>query len=95
MKLAQPIVAFLLLALLGSIAVADQKEKEAADQVVDSGSFGIFMAGHRVGTETFSITQDHNGSLIKSDFKTENDPKGAGRRILGIATDARRRNSPL
>lgn len=76
MKLAQPLVAFLVMALLGSVAVADQKEKAAADQTVDSGSFGIFMSGRRVGTETFSITQDSNGSAIKSEFKTENDPKG-------------------
>jgi len=45
---------------------ADQtKPKEkAASKVADSGSFGIFMNGKRVGTETFNITEtlnsDHN-----------------------------------
>jgi len=97
-KPSQALVAFLILALLGSVAAPgqkDQKEKEAADQVVDSGSFGIFMSGHRVGTETFSITQDHNGSLIKSEFKTENDPKGVVSELsselhLSAAGDVRR-----
>ncbi|MGA9529501.1 MAG: hypothetical protein WBS24_15405 [Terriglobales bacterium] len=51
-------------------------EKDPAETLVDSGSFGVFMSGHRVGTETFSITQDRTGSIIKSEFKTENDPKG-------------------
>jgi hypothetical protein len=48
------------------------KEKEHEGQNVDSGSFGVFMNGHRVGTETFSIYQTGNGSVIKSEFKTEN-----------------------
>jgi hypothetical protein len=52
------------------------KEKETTEQAVDSGSFGVFMNGHRVGTETFSVAQDHSGSVIKSEFKTENDPNG-------------------
>ena len=43
-------------------------------QSVDSGSFGVFMSGHRVGTEKFSIDQANTGSVIKSEFKTENDP---------------------
>jgi hypothetical protein len=45
--------------------------KEPDGQKVDSGSFGLFMGGHRVGTETFSIYQNQNGSVIESEFKTE------------------------
>jgi len=61
----------------GSTDKQKESDKEHADQAVDSGSFGVFMNGHRVGTETFSVIQDHGGSLIKSEFKTENDPNGA------------------
>jgi len=54
-----------------------EKEKEHGAQSVDSGSFGIFMNGRRVGTETFSIHQTSNGSVITSEFKTENEPTEA------------------
>jgi hypothetical protein len=47
------------------------KDKESADHIVDSGSFGVFMNGHRVATETFSIQQNINGSVATSEFKTE------------------------
>jgi hypothetical protein len=47
------------------------KDKEPEGQRVDSGSFGVFMGAQRVGTETFSIYQDQNGSVIQSEFKTE------------------------
>ena len=50
------------------------RDKEHEAKNVDSGSFGIFQSGRRVGTETFSIYQTNNGSLIKSEFKTENTP---------------------
>lgn len=52
--------------------VPKDKEKEPEGKLVDSGSFGIYQKGHRVGTETFSIYQTDNGSLIRSEFKTEN-----------------------
>jgi hypothetical protein len=48
-----------------------EKEKEPEGQKVDSGSFGVLMGGRRVGTETFSIYQNQNGSVIQSEFKTE------------------------
>jgi hypothetical protein len=53
------------------------KEKEHEGQNVDSGSFGVFQNGHRVGTETFSIYQTSGGSVIQSEFKTENAPTDA------------------
>lgn len=58
----------------GSLTVAkDQKkdQKEPAGKKVDSGIFGVFIDGHRIGTETFSIFQSANGSIIQSEFKTE------------------------
>jgi hypothetical protein len=54
------------------VAGAASKEKDSvAGQKVDSGSFGVFVNGHRVATETFSITQSNNGSVANSQFKTE------------------------
>jgi hypothetical protein len=55
-------------------ATAKDKEKEHEGKKVDSGSFGVYQNGHRVGTETFSIYQTANGSVIQSEFKTENAP---------------------
>jgi len=45
--------------------------KDSSDQMVDSGSFGVFMNGHRIATETFSIHQSAGGSSITSEFKSE------------------------
>jgi len=64
-------VALLAALTLAALAWAKPKEKEPAGKFVDSGSFGVFMGGHRVGTETFTISQDQNGSVIHSEFKTE------------------------
>ena len=54
-----------------SAAAADKKNqaKAAPAQTVDSGSFGIFMKGVRVATETFSIQQETSSSVIKSQLK--------------------------
>jgi hypothetical protein len=46
-------------------------EKAPAPQMVDSGSFGVFINGQRVATETFSIQQNGAGSSIVSRFKSE------------------------
>lgn len=51
-----------------------EKEKEHEGTSIDSGSFGVYQKGHRVGTETFSIYQTSYGSVIDSEFKTENAP---------------------
>jgi hypothetical protein len=60
--------------LLVSAALAGpgkDKDKEPEGQSVDAGSFGVFMNGHRVATEKFSILQDKAGSVATSEFKTE------------------------
>jgi hypothetical protein len=51
--------------------MAKEKEKPAPAKVVDSGSFGVYSSGHRVGTETFTIRQDANGSVVSSEFRSE------------------------
>jgi hypothetical protein len=53
------------------IAGASDKDDKGPPQMVDSGSFGVFMNGHRVATETFSIHQSNTGSSIVSEFKSE------------------------
>lgn len=46
---------------LSSASIAADKPKEKANShVADSGSFGIFVNGKRVGTETFNITETLN-----------------------------------
>lgn len=40
-------------------------------QVVDSGSFGIFVGGKRVATETFKVEQRADGSTAKSELKSQ------------------------
>jgi hypothetical protein len=59
------------LTLAVSAFAAGKDKDEHEGQKVDTGSFGVFMGGHRVGTETFSIYQNQNGSVIESEFKTE------------------------
>ena len=54
--------------------VPKEKDKEHEGKLVDSGSFGVFQSGHRVGTETFSIYETGTGSIIRSEFKTESAP---------------------
>jgi hypothetical protein len=61
--------------LISSVAISanasDKKNqaKSAPTQKVDSGSFGIFIKGQRVATETFDIQQENNTSFIKSQMK--------------------------
>ena len=65
-------VALLAAASLAVSAPASDKKnqaKAAPAPAVDSGSFGIFLKGARVATETFSIQQEANSSVIKSQLK--------------------------
>jgi hypothetical protein len=47
------------------------RDKDPGIQMVDSGSFGVFMNGRRVATETFSIKQGSKGSVVTSEFKAD------------------------
>jgi hypothetical protein len=55
---------------LATLALAEPA-KESPGEMVDSGAFGVFMNGHRVATETFSIRQGSSGSVANSEFRTE------------------------
>ena len=57
--------------LLASLPLSAAPEKTPPSQTVDAGSFGVFMDGKRVATETFSIQQGSTGSSVTSTFKTD------------------------
>jgi hypothetical protein len=42
------------------LTAADKPKEKSSSHVADSGSFGIYMNGKRVGTETFNITETLN-----------------------------------
>ena len=55
--------------LCASSLLAKSKEKDS--KVVDSGKFGIFVNGSRVGTEAFTIEQTATGSVTHCDLTVE------------------------
>ena len=60
-----------MLLLSAALAAETGKEKEAPG-VVDSGSFGIFVNGRRVATETFSVHAQPGGTnIISSQLKED------------------------
>jgi hypothetical protein len=68
--------------LAGAVVLyaGDQKDKakpESAQQI-DSGSFGIFVRGQRVLTETFSVRQDNGVSVVKSKLKETGNSGSSG-----------------
>lgn len=54
-----------------SLLAAAAGSKETPGQAVDSGSFGVFVNGQRVATETFSVQQSSGGSTVSSQVKAE------------------------
>lgn len=77
MKLEAAIRWVVTVALLSAVATVaaeksgDKKDKvkPSAPQMVDSGSFGVFIKGQRVITETFNIEQESDYSSIKAQLK--------------------------
>jgi hypothetical protein len=71
LRIVRAIALLAAVSLAVSAPAADKKNqaKAAPAQAVDSGSFGIFLKGARVATETFSIQQEANSSVIKSQLK--------------------------
>ncbi len=64
-------ILLLQLCLLTVATASGSGDKSPAPQMVDSGSFGVFINGQRVATETFSVHQSSEGSSIVSRFKSE------------------------
>jgi hypothetical protein len=68
------VIAVGLLSTVATVAAdkpGDKKDKvkPSAPQMVDSGSFGVFIKGQRVITESFSIQQESDYSSIKAQLK--------------------------
>ena len=53
------------------LTTAELAAKDAPGTAVDSGSFAIFLNGKRTATEKFSVDQSSDGSVVSTDFKTE------------------------
>jgi len=53
------------------LAVVAFAAKAPSAQVVDQGSFGVFLNGKRVATETFKVEQRAGGSTAKSELKAQ------------------------
>lgn len=62
-------LSFCLAALSGGHARDKKEQAKSTSKTVDSGSFGIFVKGQRVATESFTIQQQNGVSIIKSQFK--------------------------
>jgi len=63
------------------LCAGDKKEKpKAPEKFVDSGSFGIFVKGQRVVTETFSVQQDNGLSVVKSQLKETGGSASSGQK---------------
>lgn len=60
--------ATIVIIFVASCAVA---AKAPSGQVVDSGSFGVYLNGARVATEIFKIEQNPEGSIAKSELKAQ------------------------
>jgi len=68
------VIAVVLLSAVATLAAeksGDKKDKvkPSAPRMVDSGSFGVFIKGQRVITETFNIEQESDYSSIKAQLK--------------------------
>ena len=69
------------LACAALLSAGDKKDKaKPAEKFVDSGSFGIFVRGQRVVTETFSVQQDNGISTVKSQLKETGSSASSGQR---------------
>jgi hypothetical protein len=76
-RLGVPVV----LACAAFLYAADKKDKpKAPDTMVDSGSFGVFVRGQRVVTETFSVQQENGISLVKSHLQETDAASAAGQK---------------
>jgi hypothetical protein len=64
-----PFVLCLVCTLAGMARDKKGQAKPTEPQTVDSGSFGIFVNGKRVATETFAVRQQTNSSSIRSELK--------------------------
>lgn len=79
---AAALILTLVLTAFPAARASDKKDKNkpAPPQTVDSGSFGIFIKGQRVATETFKIEQQSGASTVKSQLKPTAGPDSASQK---------------
>ncbi len=78
-------------AVLGCAAVlyaGDKKDKPTGAKQVDAGSFGVFVKGQRVVTETFSVKQENGVSIVKSELKETGSSSSGQRSELEMTSSA-------
>jgi len=63
--------AAVLLVAAHTSALGQENKKTDPAQVVDSGSFGIFLGGKRIGTETFIIQQQSGVGVLTAEIKVD------------------------
>lgn len=73
-------LAVLLCTLASYAKDKDKNPKPAGVQTVDSGSFGVFVRGQRVVTETFSVQQENGVSIVKSHLQETANSSGTGQK---------------
>jgi hypothetical protein len=68
------------------VYAGDKKDnaKAASNQTVDSGSFGVFVRGQRVVTETFSVHQENGISIVKSQLQESGNSSSAQKSELDM-----------
>jgi hypothetical protein len=69
MKLAGKLVLFMM--VIAAVAMAGDKKAAVSGTVVDSGSFGVYVHGKRVATETFTIEQMPEMSITRSEVRAD------------------------
>jgi hypothetical protein len=74
------------LACSAAMYAVDKKEK-TPDKQIDSGSFGVFVKGRRVVTETFNVQQNDGISNVKSELKEINDSSTSPGNSSGQSSD--------
>lgn len=62
---------------LAMVTFASAKNSSPSAQVIDAGSFGVFVNGKRVATETFRVEQHPDMSVAKAELKVEGAAKAS------------------
>jgi hypothetical protein len=76
--------ALVLLTLAAACAFARPKE-QVKPQVLDSGTWGIYVNGKRVASEKFRIEQTPTANTVTTETKTEEGPKAEQRSEMQVA----------
>jgi hypothetical protein len=76
------------LACAALLCAGDKKDQPKGPRQVDSGSFGVFVRGQRVVTETFSVQQENGISVVKSQLKETASSASSGQRSELQMTDS-------